>query len=291
MFWRLYHARALIALLCALLLPGALAQTNAASSASPAIRSVSFERTAALSPDDQQKITQFLQQEDPGWVAKQPLDVLASFIKNAVLTTYQDRGYWRAKVSANVTWVKGSNESRQVDVLISAMDEGPQYSLKEIRLTGATVFPTGQLLGLVAIHPRDLMSRTKVEQGLDAMRELYASRGYVAFAAIPRAELDDAAHTVMLDITVQEDSPFRFGNLSTEGFDRTTNRALRQAWDQVRNQFYSADKLRSLLGRSLALPPGADPLDYSVSNLDFDTHTVDVLVSSPPATQAEKRER
>ena len=291
MFWRLYHARALIPLWGALLLPGARAQTNAASSVVPAIRSVSFEHTVALSADDRQKITQFLQQEDPAWVARQRLDVLASFIKNAVLTTYQDRGYWRAKVSANVTWVKGHGESRQVDVLISAMNEGAQYSLKEIRLTGTAVFSTGELLGLVPIHPQDLMSRTKVERGLEAMRELYASRGYVAFTAIPHAELDDMAHVVLLDITVQEDRPFRFGNLTTEGLDVATSRELRQAWDQVRDQFYSADKLRSLLGKSLALPPGVDPLDYSVSNLDFDTHTVDVLVSSPPATQAEKTER
>ena len=290
MFWRLYHARALI-VLWGLMLPAARAQTNPASSGGLAIRNVTFESASVLSADDQQKITQFLQQEDAAWVAKQPLDALASFIKNAVLATYQNRGYWRANLSAKVTWVKGSNESRQVDVRVSAIDEGAQYSLQEIRLSGVTVFSSSQLLGLMPIHPRDLMSRTKVEQGLEAMRELYASRGYVAFTAIPHASLDDAAHVVLLDISVQEDRPFRFGNLSTEGLDPATSNELRQAWSQVQDQFYSTDKLRSLLRKSLALPAGADPLDCSVSNLDFDTHTVDVLVSFPPETQAEKTGR
>ena len=257
-------------------------------SSNSAIRNVTFENTAALSSGDRQKIIQLLRQEDAAWVARQPLELLAGFIKNMVLTTYQDRGYWRAKVSANVTWVRGSGKARQVDVLISSMDEGKPYSLKEIRMDGRDRFPECELLELMAIHPSDLMSRTKVEHGLEAMRELYASRGYIAFAATPRAELDDAAHTVVLDIVVQEDSPFRFGKLSTNGLDQEASRQLGQAWEQVRDQFYSADKLRSLLGKSLPLPDGADPLDYSMSNLDFDTHTVDVQVSFPPATQAEK---
>jgi len=290
MFWRLYHARALIPLSCAVLWTAALGQTNAAFSPSPAIRSVTFEHTAALSGGDQEKITRSLQQEDPSWVASQSSNVLARFIKNAVLTTYQDRGYWRAKVSANVAWAKGS-ESGHADVLIRAIDEGEQYSLKEIRLNGAKVFSPSELLGLVPLHPQDVMSRAKIEQGLDAMHELYASRGYLGFAAIPRLELNDAAHAVLLDITVQEDSPFRFGNLSIEGLDPATSRELRQAWEQMREQFYSADKLRHLLGKSLLLPAGAEPLDYSISNLDFDTHTVDVQIGFPPATQAEKTDR
>jgi outer membrane protein assembly factor BamA len=291
MFWRLYHARAFIPVLCALLLSGVLAQTDAPPVPSAGIRNVKFERTSVLSRDDQRQITEALQQEDSTWMARQPLDTLAKFIKNTVLTFYQDRGYWRAKLSANVTWVKGKDRLRQLDVLVTATNEGPRYSLKEIRLVGITVFPADQLLGLVPIHPRDLMSRTRVEQGLEAMRELYTAHGYIAFSAIPHAELDDASRTVLLDITVQEDKPFRFGSLATEGLDPATSRELGQAWDQVRNQFYSADKLRNLLRKSLALPVGADPLDYSTSNLDFDTHTVDVLVSSPPATQAEKTGR
>jgi outer membrane protein assembly factor BamA len=291
MFWRLYHARALMPFWCALLLPGAQGQTNAVPALIPAVRNVTFERTAALSADDQRKIAQFLQQEDPAWMARQPLEVLAGFIKNQVLTTYQNRGYWRAKVRANVTWVKGSNASRQVDVLISAVDEGAQYSLKGIHLTGATVFPAAELLGLVPFRPGDPMSRAKVEQGLEAIRGLYLAQGYVAFTAIPRMQLDDAAHLVELDITVQEDSPFRFGNLSTEGVDAATGRQLRQAWRQVHDQFYSAEKLRSLLNKCLPLPAGSDGLEYSTSRLDFDTHTVDVLVSFPPATEAEKTGR
>lgn len=288
MVWRLYHARALSMLWCALACPAGLAQARP--SASP-IRNVIFEHVTALTSADEQGFTQLLQQEEPSWVAKQSLDTLSKFIKNAILSVYQNRGYWRARLSVEVTWVRGNGASRQVDVLISALDEGAAYSLKEIRLTGATVFSQHELQGLIPLHPPDRMSRAKVEQGLEAMRELYASRGYIAFAAIPHTELDDQQHTVVLDITLREDSPFRFGNLSTEGLDRTASRQLRRAWDELQEQIYSQEKLSNVLARTLPVPPGVDPLDYSVRNLDFDTHTVDVHVSLPPATQAEKTAR
>jgi len=289
-FRRLYHARALAVLACAFLCLETVAQINSVP-VNPPIRNVMFERVTGLTSADEQGITQTLQQEDPAWIGKQRLDGLSRFIRNTVLSAYQDRGYWKANLSVEVTWVRGSGASRQVDVLVSATDEGAQYALKEIHLTGASVFPNDQLLGLMPIHPSELMSRSKVEQGLEAMRSLYAARGYIAFAAIPHAELDDAAHTVVLDLALQEDRPFRFGNLSVEGADQTASRQLRQAWEEVRQQLYSQDKLRSLVRDSLRLPPGTDPLDCTTSNLDFDTHTVDVQVSLPPQTQAEKTAR
>jgi outer membrane protein assembly factor BamA len=291
MFWRLYHAHALFLPLFLCVLQPAHAQMDATLVASPAIRSVTFERTAVLSATDRQNIAQILQQKDPAWVSRQSSDALASFIKSAVLAAYRDQGYWRANVSTNIRWRRGSKAARQVDVRIRAINEGARYSLKEIRFTGATVFPTVELIGLMPIHAQDPISSRSVEKGLEAMRELYVARGYVAFTATPHAEFDDSAHTVALNITLQEDSPFRFGNLTTDGIDEATSLELRQAWTQMRDQSYSAEKLRSLLRKSFALPSDADPLDYSVSNLDFDTHTVDVLVSFPPTTQAEKAER
>ncbi len=292
MFRRLYHARAWLVLWCALLCPAACAQKSSPSPVkASSIRNVIFERVTALSSADEEGIAQTLRQEDPSWVTRQRLDALSRFVRNSVLSAYQDRGYWRARLSVEVTWVRGSGLSRQVDVLIGATEEGAPYSLKELRVTGATVFSSDDLLRLVPIHPPELMSRRKIEQGLEAMRELYVSRGYIAFAAIPHAELDDAAHTVTLDIALQEDQPFRFGNLSIEGLDRPASRELRRAWSELREQSYSQDKLRSLLSKSLPLPAGVDPLDYSTRNLDFDTHTVDVQVNMPPETQAEKTTR
>ena len=276
------------------LLPRASAQEPIHSSDSPsattAIVEVNFENAAALFKADQQSLAQMLRQKDPAWVATQTPKQLARFIEDRVLELYKDRGYWRAKVSARVTWVRGSGEQRQYDVLISALNEGEQYTLKEIRWNGATAFPQAELQRMIGIRPWDLVNRSKLADGLESIRELYLSHGYIAYSADPQTEFDDTAHNISLVINVREDSPFRFGTLSIEGMDNDGSRKVQQGWGQMHDQLYSPEKLRAFFEKFVpGMPPGSDPLDYSKSSLDLDTHTVDIFVSFLPA-QAQKRE-
>jgi Surface antigen variable number repeat len=289
----LFHAGFFVVL--GLLLPAASAQIAAPAPGPPsfhAIRNVSFDRVTVLSAAEQQKIRLLLQSEDPAWVSKQTPEALASFVQNVVLSSYEDKGYWRARVSALVTWVKGHGEQRQVDVLISAVSEGEPYQLKEIRWTGVNAFTEGDLLKLMPVHARDPASRTKIAEGLQAVRDLYASRGYVTLTVLPRLEFDDAAHSAVLNIAVREDSPFRFGSLSVAGLDDSANHKLQQEWAQMREQTYSPDGLRRFLDQFVQQTPSAVAAPtYRTTSIDLDTHTVDILVTFPPATQAEKREQ
>ena len=293
MLRRLFHAGFLAVL--GLLLPAASAQIGApTSSPAPvhAIRNVSFEHVMALPAAEQERIRRSLQSEDPAWVGKQSPEALSAFMQQMVVSSYEDCGYWHARVSALVTWVRGQGNQRQVDVLISAIDEGEQYRLKEIRWSGVHTFPDSELAKLMAIRPQEVMNRAKVEKGLQAIRELYSSRGYVTFSALPRLEFDDAAHSVVLDITMREDSPFRFGSLSIAGLDDSARQRLQQQWREMRDQTYSQESLRRFFSSFLQQTPSAGaPPDYRTSAIDLDTHPVDILVSFPPPTQAEKREQ
>ena len=289
MFGRLFfHASAVL-----LLLPAASAQTVVTPPPGPrtAIRFVTFEKVTALSAEEQRKIVQRLEREDPDWVTKQTPDALANFIENTVLGVYQDRGYWRAKLSTKVTWVDGRGPQRQLDALVTAIDEGEQYWLKQIRWTGVTALPEDELDRLFPLHPWELVSRAKLKEGLETVRKAYASRGYIAYGAVPQTEFDDTAHSISLTIAVQEDSPFRFRNLSVAGLDKTASQELQRRWLQMREEVYSPDKLRGFFEKFLPVMRPQDALDYSTSNIDLDSHTVDILVNFLPTTQAQRTEQ
>jgi outer membrane protein assembly factor BamA len=259
------------------------------SQAQTAIREITFEKVTALFKEDQQKLCKSLQQEDSGWVTRQTPAQLAHYIEDRVLDLYQERGYWRARIFVQVTWVRGSGEQRQVDALITAINEGEQYRLKEIRWNGVTAFPQPELQKMLGIRASDSVNRSRLAKGLEAVHRLYLSRGYIAYSAVPQTEFDDAAHTISLVINVSEDSPFHFGTLAIEGMDRDGSRKLQQGWGQMHRQLYSPEKLRVFFEKFLpGMPPGADPLDYSNSSIDLDNHTVDIFVNFLPA-QAEKR--
>jgi outer membrane protein assembly factor BamA len=285
---------AVLLVLMTSLLPRASAQGSFLSSRTAAtdtaIREVSFENVTALFSEDQQKLIQMLHEKDRDWVTSQSPAQLSNFIEGHVLALYQDRGYWRAKVSAKVTWVRGTGVQRQVDALITALNEGEQYWLKEIRWSGVNAFPERDLIKTIGLRPWDLVSRAKLSSGLEAVRKLYASRGYIAFSATPQTLFDEASHSLTLQIEVHEEGPFHFGTLSIEGLDYGSSRKLQQVWQQMHEQPYSLEKLRGFFEKFVpGMPPGADPLDYSNSSMDLDNHTVDIFLSFLPA-QAEKRE-
>jgi outer membrane protein assembly factor BamA len=290
-------ARLLPALLLVLftsLLPRASAQGGvlpaSGGEADAALRQITFENVTALFSEDQQKLTEMLREKDPDWVTSQSPAQLSRFIEDRVVALYHDRGYWRAKVLVKVTWVRGTGSRRQVDALITAMSEGEQYWLKEVRWTGVTAFPERDLAKALGMRPFDLVSRDKLNSGLEAVRKLYAARGYIAFSAAPQTNFDDAAHNITLAIDVHEEGAFRFGTLSIEGMDHNSSRKLQQVWEQMHEQPYSPERLRGFFEKFVpGMPAGADPLDYSNSSIDLDNHTVDIFLSFLPA-QAEKRD-
>jgi len=275
-----------------LLLPAASAQSPLPArreAAQSAIRDVTFENVTVLSSDLQSQIVRSLQSESRSWLGQQSPEMLATFIDQAVLQAYEDEGYWRAKVSTQVTWVRGQGAGRQVDARISAISEGKQYWIKDIRWSGATVFPEEVLARELPVHQWEFLDRSRLAAGMDSVRRLYVLRGYLASSITPEMEFDDATHNIILTLAVNEDKLFYFRNLSVEGLDRTTTRQLETGWAEMREQPYSEEKLRGFLQRSFSPQRlSGDPLDYSISDIDLDTHTVDIQLSFDPVTQAEK---
>jgi outer membrane protein insertion porin family len=275
-----------------LLLPAASAQISLPAGAGPratGIRDVTFDHVSALSSDQQQAIVRKLQYQSAAWLGQQTPDSLARFVGATALQAYQDNGYWRAKISADATWVRGEGADHPVDVRITAIDEGEQYWVKDIHWTGATVFPENELSRAFSLRPWELMTRTREEAGIDAVRRLYFARGYLAATVNPQMQFDDAAHSVALTLAVEEDKLFYFRNLSVAGLNRESTRQLESGWEQMRAQPYSAQNLREFFERYYQpRQPGTDPLEFSTSNINLDTHTVDIQISFTPVTQAEK---
>src|SRR5437879_4389351 len=59
------------------------------------------------------------------------------------------------------------------------MEPGAQYRLGEIRFRRATVFPAAQLRSVFLLRRGELFDSTKFSRGLDDLRKLYGTRGYV----------------------------------------------------------------------------------------------------------------
>ena len=64
-----------------------------------------------------------------------------------------------------------------------------------------------------AIEHDDVFDTEKIQRGLDELRKLYASQGYINFVPVPNTYPNDQTGTVTLRVDIDEGKRFRIGNL------------------------------------------------------------------------------
>jgi beta-lactamase regulating signal transducer with metallopeptidase domain len=132
-----------------------------------------------------------------------PLEELVERIRRNV----QDRGHVKASVELLQPASSAAAQPLQpmnVSVRISA---GAVYTVSGFSIEGAHVFTQDEIIRQFPLHPGDLFSATAMGKGFDRIRELYESKGYINFALVPQMRMDDARHTLIMIIDIDEGKP------------------------------------------------------------------------------------
>jgi len=121
-----------------------------------------------------------------------------------VLQAVRDDGFAAATVtSVQLSKVMKTGNSESADVFIQ-LHTGALFHLQKIGFDHASVFPIEKLRAQFAIQDGALFNATAIGKGLDNLKNLYAGKGYTSFGAIPKLKYDDAQHTVVLTIDLNE---------------------------------------------------------------------------------------
>jgi outer membrane protein insertion porin family len=162
---------------------------------------------------------------------------------------YQDRGYINFQITS--TQVSISHDRRRVHVTAN-VDEGDQYKVGDVSLSGDLIFDESTMRELVAIEQGDLYSRKAISDSSAAMREKLGERGY-AFAninAVP--ETDDEAKTVDITFFVDPAERMYVRRVNITGNERTRDDVIRRELLQQEGGWVSTSKIeesRRRLGR------------------------------------------
>jgi len=174
----------------------------------------------------------------------------------------QVRGFFKAVVGRpSVTVVGGTPQEAVVDISL-AVSEGEQYRLKDISFTGEKAFSAEELRAEFHIVDGDIFNTEEIRQGLDALRKLYASKGYVNFTPVPSTQADDAAHTISLVVDADEGAQFRIGRLILDGPEPMPGAGakLLENWKRYEGQLYDDRIPEKFLQENAALlPAGLTP--------------------------------
>jgi outer membrane protein assembly factor BamA len=131
----------------------------------------------------------------------------------------QDNGYFLAKVSAQARVLSSDSAEERVSVSVRVA-EGRQYRLEGIQFTAAHVFPPSELRNRVPLYDGDVFDLGKLRQGLEALRHLYGSQGYINFTASPDIKIDDDHQYISVAFTIDENKQYRVGSVELLGLGR-----------------------------------------------------------------------
>jgi hypothetical protein len=242
---------------------------------SPRIRRIFFETATPLPWEEQAQIARRIRRAIGEFEG--PYDASlegAELVRRA----YQDKGYFKVKVSDPITR-SGSDATGPWIDLSFEIEAGTQYRLRGIHWKGATVFSQAQLRTVMPIQPGEIFSRAKIAAGLDALRELYLSQGYINFTSIPNTEIDEEAREVALEMVLDEGDrdgrgEFRWGDLYVYGMEKPDREALLHAWQSIRGQTYSHKAFTRFFERQFRpLRAGIKPGDYAKKQVNVKSHT------------------
>ncbi len=114
-------------------------------------------------------------------------------------------------------------------VVTIPVQEGKKFKMGELSIKGATVFDAKQLRKLYEVKPGKTYNYSKIENGNEAVRNLYQGRGYIySYTNQNLVDSKDKPDTVDVVVNVFEGDRFRLGRLEFSGNTKTQDKVIRR---------------------------------------------------------------
>ncbi len=212
-------------------------------------------------------------------------------IEERIRALFKNRGYFSAQVK-NLHIQPSDPIAVPKPVALEAdVLEGPLYRLAEIGFVGNHAFSTPALRRGFPIKKGDLFGRDKIASGLDALRDLYVSSGFIDFTAIPDTQnLSNA--TVILSVSVMEGRQYHMGKLEIFAKKEIAER-LQTEWQMPEGAVFDMTYLEKYLGSNRSLLPPEFQREHMQLVRDCHDAIVDVrlpLDQTDPRSQSVPKE-
>jgi outer membrane protein insertion porin family len=189
---------------------------------------------------------------------------------------YLNNGYVDIKIGQPVVELTAKNPDAETlkkkkfrATITIPVEEGEPYTLGEVQVEGAEVFPPQYLVSSIEARPGRPYSFKAIDQGLESIRELYHNRGYIyAYTSETRRKREDDDHVVDVIIDVFEGDRFKLGRLEFSGNTSTKDKVLRREFRISEGNYMNMGLFRASVFKVNAL--GYWKLEEEPLEFDFD---------------------
>jgi len=150
-------------------------------------------------------------------------------MEQRVRASFEERGYFRVEVKSLTFKPRDPLGIPKPVTMEGDVSEGPQYRLTKITFANNRAVPAEELREAFPLKLGARMERGRIASGLESLRKLYGTRGYLDFFSIPATTFGSNA-TAELSVTVEEGPQYHMGKLDIVTDRDATAARLRAAW-------------------------------------------------------------
>jgi len=194
---------------------------------------------------DDEKLLDTFNQSTPNWLSFYTKDdqyskqELAADLET-LRSYYQDRGYINFNVDS--TQVSITPDKKDIYITIN-INEGHQYKVREVRLSGEMVVPPEHLFPNFQVNAGDVFSRKRVTDTVTRIADSLGNEGY-AFANVNTVpDIDEETREVDLTFFVDPGKRVYVRRVNFAGNSKTRDVVLRQELRQMEGGWFSAEKV------------------------------------------------
>jgi outer membrane protein insertion porin family len=186
--------------------------------------------------------------------------------------SFQDRGYFQVEVKSLRFKPRDPLGVPKPVTLEGDVSEGPQYRLGQVSFVKNHAFSDDELRKQFPIKAQDLVERSKIATGLESLRKLYGTRGYIEFTAVPNTQL--SSNGIMnLTIELDEGPQYHMGKLEIVAEKEAAAR-LRAEWKLTEGAVYD----QAYIDEYLTVARDLLPANFTRANVQVILNCPDALI-------------
>jgi len=145
--------------------------------------------------------------------------------RHTIETFYKNNGFLTARVTDVVV---DMNPTTKNFYLTFHIEEGPQYTVTDIKVPGNDIMSEEELLRVLPIKKGTLYSHAKVQKSMELLRNIWGEHGYIYADVEPSIQPDEDKKTVTIAFYTELGSKVRLNRINIIGNKKSRDKVIRR---------------------------------------------------------------
>jgi len=163
---------------------------------------------------------------------------------------YFDMGYIYVKFGKPA--IELSPDKRYIFITMT-IEEGDPFDVGKIDVSGDLLRPKQELLAMIETRPGDRFSKTRLQNDMNRLLDVYKDQGYAYANVTPDTAVDAERKIVDLTYVFQKGQPVSIEKIEVVGNTKTRDKVIRREMRIAEGDLYNGTKVRASKARVTAL--------------------------------------